>query len=339
MPVSDAAVQNLNRRYPDCTEDVIRDALRKTKGHAGKAVIYLASKTASKTDGQGTFTNRVSAPFASTPKTRKQLLDPFGSPSPRKPQQRAAEGGGLFNLLTKRPPSEATHEFANDGNEEEKELPPEPTDADEEKKEASPVVLTKKPPSSSAPHFQSAGKTRPLQSFLPVSPAGKSKVVSSSPSNDNKKAMRRKSAARLEAARKVTESGTLFKAKVGKVASKTTAVRTLTPPRSSGGGAPVGVLQRGTKVTMKLSSIESDWANCPAGSNRLVFQKGDEFTVKKVTGRFFVGREQENFRANTMGGGMTQFWAPLASVENGEGYLKAAAIAEAGRSVLQKSIA
>ena len=89
---------------------------------------------------------------------------------------------------------------------------------------------------------------------------------------------------------------------------------------------------------MCLSSIESDWQKCPAGSNRLVFQKGDVFRVYKVTGPFFVGREQQNLRSGSMGGSLTQFWAPIASVEGGAKFLEAQAVAEAGRSVLKQCI-
>ena len=67
-------------------------------------------------------------------------------------------------------------------------------------------------------------------------------------------------------------------------------------------------------------------------------QKGDVFRVYKVTGPFFVGREQQNLRSGSMGGSLTQFWAPIASVEGSAKFLEAQAVAEAGRSVLKQCI-
>ena len=64
QPISDAAVRNLKRRYPMVDDSLIREALRKTKGHAGRAVVYVRcayarDRTASKSNHPAT-TNALS---------------------------------------------------------------------------------------------------------------------------------------------------------------------------------------------------------------------------------------------------------------------------------------
>ena len=308
--ISEGAVQNLKRRFPNINETEIRLALRKTKGHAGRAIIYLTSKL---NNGKSN-----SAPFASTPKTRAKLLDPYRVAGQQE-ETKISFGDEL--------PTTLTNAGIN--------AVPEETTSMEQ------VSLP----------FQSAGKTRPLKSFLHMeSSASPASDVATSPPNQEvrakKAASRRKSIQRLEAAKKVTETG-LFHATVSKVAATRRMMQNITPPpvpeqeEASNMGAEAeigGVLQKGTVVTMCKSSIESDWSNFPAGSNRLVFQKNDKFTVFKVRGPYFVGREQVNHRAQTMDGGLAQFWAPIEAVNNGYKFLDHAVRAEAGRNLLDSYI-